>query len=578
MAPRFPADQRRQGRVRDGRWGRPLLFTLARRHALLLLPTALSLLCAASPLGPGVAAAESRITEDVLRAHVRFLASDLLEGRAPATRGDALAEAYIASQFEALGLRPAGTDGFRQPFELLGVRGQPQTLVFTAQGRTLSVSVPTEAVAGAGDGAEESRLDGAEVVFVGYGIQAPEYRWDDFKGMDVRGKVLLVMNNDPSDDPALFAGTTRLYYGRWTYKMEMAQRQGAAGVVLIHTSPSAGYPWQVVQTTFGGEQFFLPSPGLGPPLRAWATEEACRRLVALGGKDLDVLRQSAERRTFQPVPLGVFLSTAFHNTVRRAQSANVLGLLPGSDPKRSGELVVYTAHHDHLGVRQGAAPGEDAIYNGAVDDAGGVAQLLAVAQAFASLPKRPARSILFAAVAAEEKGLLGSEYLVRHPPVPLGRIAVDINLDGFQIFGATRDVSVLGLGKTNLDMTLAALARTQGRVLVKDEFPDKGYFYRSDQFSFARAGVPALYFSAGTDVVGQPAGWGRAQHEAWVATRYHQPSDEISPDWKLGGAVQDARLYFLLGEAVAQAPGLPTWVKGDEFEAAGKTVRAAVVP
>jgi len=542
------------------------------------MPLLLSLLLAASPVGPSVAAAESLITEDLLRAHVRFLASDLLEGRAPATRGDALAEAYIASQFESLGLRPAGTDGYRQPFELLGVQGRPEALVFSAPGRTLSLAVPGEVVAGPGDAAMESRLDRAEVVFVGYGIQAPEYAWDDFKGMDVRGKVLLVMNNDPSDDPALFAGRTRLYYGRWTYKMEMAQRLGAAGVVLIHTTASAGYPWQVVQTTFGGEQFFLPSPELGPPVRAWATEEACRRLVALAGKDLDALSKAAELRTFQPVPLGISVSTAFHNTVRRTQSANVLALLPGSDPRRAGEFVVYTAHHDHLGMRQGAAPGEDAIYNGAVDDAGGVAQLLAVARAFSSLPKRPARSVLFAAVAAEEKGLLGSQYLVRHPPVPLGRIAVDINMDGFHIFGATRDVSVEGLGKTSLDRTLAELARTQGRVLVPDEFPDQGYFYRSDQFSFARAGVPALHFSAGTDVVGQPAGWGRAQQEAWVATHYHQPSDEVSPEWRLAGAVQDAQLYFLLGVAVAQAPGLPSWVKGDEFEAAGKAVRAAVVP
>jgi Zn-dependent M28 family amino/carboxypeptidase len=307
------------------------------------------------------------------------------------------------------------------------------------------------------------------------------------------------------------------------------------------------------------------------------TEEACRRLVALGGKDLDALRRSAERRDFQPVPLGVTLSVAFQNAVRRTRSANVLGVLPGSDPHRAQQYVVYTAHHDHLGVKPNAKAGEDAIYNGAVDDAGGVSQLLAVARAFASLPKRPARSILFAAVGAEEKGLLGSEYLVRHPPVPLGQLAVDINMDSFQIFGATRDVAVLGLGKTTLDKTLAALARAQGRVLVPDPFPEDGHFYRSDQFSFARLGVPALHYSAGVDVVGRPSGWGRAQHEAWVATHYHQPSDEVSAEWDWAGAVQDARLYFTLGYAVAQAKGLPGWVPGDEFEAAGKAVRSAVV-
>jgi Zn-dependent M28 family amino/carboxypeptidase len=541
------------------------------------LPALASLfLLGAAPAPSPEAAASALITEDVLRAHVRFLSSDLLEGRAPATRGDALAEAYIASQFEALGLKPAGTEGYRQPFELLGVLGHPDVLTFAAQGRTLSVSVPTEAIASSGTASEDTRLAGAEVVFVGYGIKAEEYAWDDFKGMDVRGKVLLVMNNDPSDDPALFAGKTRLYYGRWTYKMEMAQRLGAAGVLIIHTTASAGYPWQVVQTSWSGEQFFLPSPDLGPTLRGWVTEEACKRLVALGGKDLDALRASAELRGFRPVPLGVSLSTAFKSTVRRTHSANVLGLLPGSDPARAQEWVVYTAHHDHLGMRANPKPGEDAIYNGAVDDAGGVSQLLAVARAFASLPRPPARSILFAAVGAEEKGLLGSEYLVRHPPVPLGRLVLDINMDGFKIFGATRDVAVLGLGKTDLDGTLSALAQAQGRVLVADTFPDQGHFYRSDQFSFARAGVPALHYYSGVDAVGRPEGWGRAQHDAWVSTHYHQPSDELSPDWDLAGAVLDAKLYFALGEAVAVAKGRPSWVKGDEFEAAGKAVRSVV--
>jgi Zn-dependent M28 family amino/carboxypeptidase len=546
------------------------------RPLLALLSTTL-LGVSPAPVGP-VGKAEALITESALRAQVRFLSSDLLEGRSPATRGDALSQAYLASQFEGLGLKPMGTDGYLQPFELLGVLGHPDVLTFAANGKTLSVHAPEEAIAASGTAQPETALEAAEVVFVGYGIQAKEYDWDDFKGMDMHGKVLLVMNNDPSEDPALFAGKTRLYYGRWTYKMEMAQRLGAAGVILIHTLASAGYPWQVVQTSWSGERFYLPSPDLGPPLQAWATEDACRRLVALSGKDLDVLRRGAEQRTFRPVPLGVTLSTAFHSTVRKTHSANVLALLPGSDPARAQEWVVYTAHHDHLGMKPNPKPGEDAIYNGAVDDAGGVAQLLAVARAFASLPKAPARSILFAAVGAEEKGLLGSEYLVRHPPVPLGRLALDINMDGFQIFGATRDVSVLGLGKTSLDKTLQALAKAQGRTLAADAFPDQGHFYRSDQFSFARAGVPALHFYSGVDAVGRPAGWGREQHDAWVATHYHQPSDELAPDWNLAGAVQDARLYFRLGEAVAEAKGLPSWVAGDEFEAAGKAVRSAVVP
>ncbi len=297
------------------------------------------------------------------------------------------------------------------------------------------------------------------------------------------------------------------------------QRLGAAGVIVIHTLASAGYPWQVVQTSWSGEQFFLPSPDLGPALRGWATEEACRRLVALGGKDLDVLRRSAEQRDFRPVPLGVTLSTAFKSAVRRTHSANVLGLLPGSDPKRSGEWVVYTAHHDHLGMKANAQPGEDAIYNGAVDDAGGVSQLLAVARAFASLPHPPARSILFAAVGGEEKGLLGSEYLVAHPPVPLGKLALDINMDGFKIFGATKDVSVLGLRKTDLDKTLAALARAQGRELVADTFPEQGSFYRSDQFSFARAGCRRCTISPeSTSSAGPRAGDASSMTPGWRRT------------------------------------------------------------
>ena len=533
-----------------------------------MVAAALVLALAAAPPARTSAFAERAITADAIRAHVRFLASDLLEGRGPGTRGDALAQSYIAAQLEALGLRPAGTQGFLQPFDIVGVDGHAETVQFARGRESLVLRHAEQVIAVAGDDAAHTALDRAELVFVGYGIRAPEYAWDDFKGRDLRGKVLLILNSDPEDDPALFAGRTRLWYGRWDYKYEMAAKVGAAGAIILHTPHSAGYPWQVVRSSWTGPQYSVPTHERRVPLRGWVTEDASRELVALAGKSLEALVNSANRREFQPVPLGITVSTAFASRIERTRTANVLALLPGSDPRLSSEVVLYTAHHDHLGMRADAAPGEDAIYNGAEDNASGVALMLNVARAYTTLPVAPRRSILFAAVAAEEQSLLGSEYLARHPPVPLGRIAVDVNIDGANVFGRTRDVTVIGLGKTDLDVTLGALARGQGRVLRGDQLPDRGYFYRSDQFSFARAGVPSAYFESGLDYRGRPPGWGRAKREAWEETRYHQPSDELTPDWDLSGAVEDARLQFALGYSVAQATALPAWTKGDEFEAA----------
>jgi Zn-dependent M28 family amino/carboxypeptidase len=408
------------------------------------------------------------------------------------------------------------------------------------------------------------------VVFVGYGITAPEQKWDDFKDADLRGKVLLVMNNDPADDPALFAGKTRLYYGRWTYKYEEAARRGAAGAIVIHTTPSAGYPWQVVQTSWSGEQFELPAkPGTPTlPVKMWLTEDAARRASALGGFDLDELRRRAERRDFRPVALGVRMSVALKVAVRRLQTANVLGRLPGSDPTLAREVVVYTAHHDHLGV--GEAKDGDAIYNGALDNASGVGAMLSIAESMARAKPRPRRSVLFAAVAAEESGLLGSEYFCANPVVHPGRIAANINIDSVNVLGPTRDVTFIGMGKSTLDAVLEKAAREQGRVVRPDQFPDRGSFYRSDQFNFARVGVPAIYLSTGTDFVGKPPEWGRQQIEEYVEKRYHQPSDQIDDTWNLDGAVDDARLLLVVGMRVADDPELPGWKPGDEFEAARK--------
>jgi Zn-dependent M28 family amino/carboxypeptidase len=507
---------------------------------------------------------------------MRFLSDDLLEGRAPGTRGDEVARQYIATQFGLLGLQPAAAEGsYFQRFDILGITSEvPKTMTITgAGGKTVSLNFYDEFIAFAGTQDSISTVENAEIVFVGYGIVAPEQKWDDYKNVDVRGKILLMMNNDPSSDPKLFEGNRRLYYGRWSYKYEIAAQKGAAGAIVIHTVPSAGYPFQVVQTSWSGEQYEVPS-GEGPSiqLKSWTTEDATRKITSLAGKDLDALRAAAEKRSFRPVPLGVTLSLSFKNKIRRLQTANVLGLLPGSDPNLSKEVVVYSAHHDHLGI--GTAVNGDSIYNGAVDNASGVAAMLTVANAFTKLPERPKRSILFAAVAAEESGLLGSQYFCEHPPIAPKYLAANVNIDGINIWGKTRDIAFVGLGRSSLDKVVVELAASQNRTVKGDQFPDKGFFYRSDQFNFAKIGVPAVYFDPGTDFEGQPAGWGKEQIEKWTATDYHQPSDEFGPAWDLSGAVLDAQLQFLVGLKVANAPAMPTWNPGDEFEAARKKALA----
>jgi Zn-dependent M28 family amino/carboxypeptidase len=526
---------------------------------------------------PAEKAAAATIRPEVLRAHIRFLAHDLLEGRGPAARGDQLAEAYIVSQFEALGLEPAAPGGgWLQSFDLVGVTTHaPEKISFTRGGDGVELRLHEDYVAFSGVQAPDARVEGAEVVFVGYGIVAPEYQWDDYKGADLRGKVLLMMNNDPESDPKLFEGKKRLYYGRWDYKYEMAAKAGAAGAIIIHTEPSAGYKWQVVQSSWTGELFSLPyEAGPQTQLKAWATEDASRRIARLAGQDLDALRAAAQKRDFKPVPLGVSLSVALKNEVQKKRTANVIGRLPGRDPVLGKQAVIYTAHHDHLGTKPGARPGEDAIYNGALDNASGVAALVAIARATVSLPQPPRRSIYFAAVAAEEQGLLGSRYLAAHPPLPAGLLAANINMDGINIWGRTRDITMIGLGKSNLDDWIRALAAMQGRVVQDDQFPDKGFFYRSDQFSLARVGVPAAYFDSGTEVIGKPEGWGKQQQQAFEDAHYHQPSDELRDDWDFSGAVEDTQLFFYLGLKVANAERMPAWKPGDEFEAARKKALA----
>jgi Zn-dependent M28 family amino/carboxypeptidase len=517
-------------------------------------------------------AAKAQITRGVLEAPIRFLSSDELEGRGPATRGDTLARLYLAAELEQLGYLPGGPDGkWEQPFDIVGVKTQaPKAWTFKGKNGSVDLAWHEDYMGASGVQKPASTIADAEVVFVGYGIEAPEYKWNDFKGANLEGKVLLMLNNDPEADPKLFGGKARLYYGRWTYKYESAARQKAAGVIIIHTTPSAGYPWQVIQTSWGGEQFELPDEG-EPRIqfRGWATEAAARKLVQSAGRNLDDLVKAAQSRSFKPVPLGVRTSLTTQNTVSKAKTANVAGILPGSDPKLRDEVVAYSAHHDHLGIGAPDSTG-DRIYNGAQDNASGCSQVLAIARAMAALPQRPKRSQLVLFVAAEEQGLLGSKYYSLHPTIPAGRIAANINYDGGNFYGRTRDATQIGHGKSSLDGVAASIAAMQGRKINPDNFPDRGFYYRSDQFSFAKIGVPALYLDTGLDFIGRPAGWGKEQMEKWEEKDYHQPSDELRDDWNFDGMIEDAQLGFYTGWIVSEADAMPTWKPGDEFEAARK--------
>lgn len=514
--------------------------------------------------------AANAITADLMRGYIVELSDDKYEGRGPGSRGDAAAREYLVAELQKLGLTPGAADGsWQQKFDLVGVTAeQPDQWTFKSDDGELTLEQWDQFIAASGVQNDRAEIEDAEIVFVGYGIQAPEYDWDDFKGQDMKGKVLLIMNNDPSWDPELFGGETRLWYGRWDYKYLTAAKHGAAGAIIIHTTPSAGYLFQVVQTSWTGEQFELPA-GDEPrnQVEAWVTEGAARELVKMAGLDLDTLREAADNRDFEPVPLGVTTSIAMDVSLNRVATANVLGLIPGSDPQLKDEAVIYTAHHDHLGVGTPDDTG-DAIYNGAMDNASGVAQILAIAKAIKALPEAPRRSVLIALVAAEEQGLLGSKYYAENPTFPSGKIAANLNYDGGDIWGKTHDVTFVGLGKSSIDRIVEAIAAEQNRVVKPDQFPDRGYFYRSDQFSFAKIGVPAMYLDTGMDFVDRPEGWGKEQVNHYTDVNYHQPSDEYDDSWNFDGMIDDALLGYWTGLAIANADEMPQWNEGDEFEAA----------
>jgi Zn-dependent M28 family amino/carboxypeptidase len=516
--------------------------------------------------------AASQIEENKLRAHVKYLADDLLEGRGPGSRGGMLAAKYIAAQFEVLGLEPASADrSFFQQVQMVGSRTDPSTkLVVKSEAGGADFGFGDEFVAGTDLEQTEIPIN-SDIIFAGYGVSAPENNWDDYKGLDLRGKVLMIMVNDPPappSEPNLFGGKALTYYGRWTYKYEEAARRGAAGVILIHTNESAGYGWNVVRSSWSGERFGLAPEANTPSLKlkSWVSEETARKIAQLGGKNLDQLRQSAASRAFNPTPLNVRVDMTLRTQSHRLTSPNVVAIYRGNDPTLKNEYVVYSAHWDHLGARPDQ-PGDN-IYNGAVDNATGIAGMIAIANAFNALALKPRRSILFIATTAEEQGLLGAEYYARHPLVPIQQTIANINLDSMNALGVTTDITPLGADRSTLGKFIEEVAKENNVTVSPDPRPEQGSFYRSDHFPFAKAGVPAVSFNPGVKFVGHHDKWGEEQFRDYNQHRYHQPADEYTPNWNFGGMVQQARLAFLLGLRVAIATETPQWNRGDEFERA----------
>jgi len=536
-------------------------------------------ICAAEPsrdpdhsysvrLPGGAMNALQKINPERIRAHVRFLADDLLEGRGTGQRGGDIAAEYIATQFALYGLKPAGNNGtYMQKVPLVGIASDPQTTfsLVPSHGHTIDLRSLDDYVAY--DQTQQSRSDvDAEIVYVGYGIDAPEYQWDDYKGVDVRGKVLLMLLNEPpSDDLKFFKGAALTYYGRWTYKFEEAARKGAVGAILIHQTEMASYPWDVVRNSDSGEKAALRrEDGAALKVASWIQLDVAKQLAASSGTDINKMFADARSRDFHPQTLPVHLKAHMVSKVRTFQSNNVIAILPGSDANMRDEAVLYTAHYDHLGTRPDM-PGDN-IYNGANDNATGCGILLELARTYAEAGQRPHRSIIFAAVTAEEQGLLGSEYMGKHPPVPAGKISLDLNYDDLPPLGSPEEVEVSGSERTTFYPTVQSLAKTFRLTIRPDSHPSAGNFYRSDHFSLARVGIPAFSIGEGLKYKGHDLAWGKQQADDYTAKRYHQPSDEYRPDMDFTGDAAMARFGFALGWVAASQSKEIGWKKGDEFE------------
>ncbi len=510
--------------------------------------------------------------------HIEVLASDAFEGRAPGTAGEEKTVAYLIEQAKKIGLQPGNPDGtYVQKVPLVGITTVPSgPLTFAKGEKKLELAWRDDAVVWTKHVADSASIDGSEVVFAGYGVEAPEFGWDDYKGVDVKGKTVLMLVNDPpvpdpkhpqALDPKVFGGKAMTYYGRWTYKYEEGARRGAAAVILIHETGPAGYPFSVVQGRTA-EQFDLVTPdkNMGrAELEGWITLDKARALFAMAGQDFDALKARAASREFRPVPFGVMASMKIGNKLRTIDSKNVVAKLAGSDPALRDEYVVYTAHWDHFGI--GQPVDGDAIYNGALDNASGCAGLLEVARAFTLAKPQPRRSILFLWVTAEEQGLLGSEYYSVTPLYPLAKTVANVNMDVIDMYGRTKDVEIRGWGASDLDTVAREVAAAQGRVIRPEAEPEKGFYYRSDHFNFAKQGVPALDAAAGVAYEGRPEGWGQNKRDEYTAKYYHSPQDDIKPDWVTSGAVQDCEFYLGVGYQVANADRIPEWAPGSEFRA-----------
>ena len=512
-----------------------------------------------------------------LRRHVETLASDEFEGRAPGTAGETKTVEYLAEAFRSAGAQPGNPDGsYFQEAHLVGITSEVQTVI-AAGGRTFSPEPINDYSAISRRLLEQDQVTDSEIVFVGYGVVAPEYGWDDYKGVDVRGKTLVMLINDPPVthpsgklDDEVFRGRAMTYYGRWTYKYEIAAEKGAAACLIIHETGPAGYPFAVVGSNAGREHFDLKTvtgKRERTAVEAWMTWEFSKQLFEAAGQDLTALKASAAKRDFKPVTLKAKASFTVKNAIRDVRSRNVLATVPGRDPALRDEYVIFSSHWDHLG-RDERMTGDN-IFNGATDNASGTAVLLELARAFATLPgeQRPARSLLFLAVTAEEMGLLGSRYYAQNPLYPLERTIANINIDGANHFAATKDVEVIGSGATTIEDIAHQVASDQGRVVTADTQPEKGFFYRSDHFEFAKVGVPAFYGKAGRQPIDKPADYIDRKRSAYIANDYHKVSDELREDWDFSAMVQEADFLFALGRRVADSTVAPEWRAGNEFKA-----------
>lgn len=528
------------------------------------------------PSGAG-AQVTAAIDQNRIVEHIKVLASDEFEGRAPGSKGEELTVNYLVAEAKKIGLQPGNPDGsYVQKVPLVGITGAeaaPLTVTKGAQKKTFKWS--DEVIAFTQRVDERASIAGSDIIFAGYGVEAPEFDWNDFKDVDIKGKTIIVLVNDPQVpeagnpsqlDAKLFNGKAMTYYGRWTYKYEKAAEKGAAGVFIVHETGPAGYPYAVVQG-FLGERFGLVAAdkNMGrASIEGWLSLDAAREIVAMAGHDFDALKKQALSRDFKPVPLGLQASMSLRNKLRTVDSQNVVARVEGGDAQLKDEYVVYSSHWDHLGV--GAPVDGDNIYNGALDNASGVAALLEIGRAFTQVQPKPKRSILFLFVTAEEQGLLGSEHYARNPLFPLEKTVANINIDGVNQWGRTSDVTVVGMGASDLDDFLLDAARTQGRTLNPDPESEKGFYYRSDHFNFAKVGVPALYTDTGVKFVGKDDAYSTTKREEYTAKDYHKPSDEMKSDWDLSGAVEDAQLMFLVGYNVANADRFPEWKPGNEFK------------